>query len=110
MVGRRRADRGPRISNIARTKYRTVPADVTDQSIARLHASGPTSLFREETGDRIIQAAEPIPVRAWVRFGPEPVHVDAEAVAWTPTAVRIRFEYRTGRWDAWVWASAVQSV
>lgn len=82
--------------------------DVTDHTLARLHAPGPTSLFREETGDQVTEAPAPVPVRAWVRFGVEPVRVDARAVAWTPTAVRILFEYRTGRWDAWVWASAVQ--
>lgn len=82
--------------------------DVTDHTLDRLHAPGPTSLFRAETGDRVNEAQDPIPVRAWVRFGAEPVRVDARAVAWTLTAVRILFEHRTGQWDAWVWASAVQ--
>lgn len=71
--------------------------DVTDTTLDRLHAPGLVSLFREETGDRVTSASAPVPTRAWVRFGAEPVRVDARAIAWTPVAVRLRFQYRTGR-------------
>ncbi len=50
----------------------------------------------------------PKPVRAWVRFGPVAVKVDAEAVAWTERAVAIRWTMASGtEHRAWVWASAV---
>lgn len=50
----------------------------------------------------------PDPVRAWVRYPAAAIQVDAQAVAWTPRAVAIKWpgpgdsEHR-----AWVWASAV---
>lgn len=51
----------------------------------------------------------PKPVRAWVRFGPVAVKVDAEAVAWTERAVAIRWTMASGaEHRAWVWASAVE--
>jgi hypothetical protein len=51
----------------------------------------------------------PKPVRAWVRFGPIALRVDAEAVAWTDRAVAIRWTMVSGaEYKAWVWASAVE--
>jgi len=83
-------------------------SDVSDSTLERLNSQGPTSLYREETGDVVTAAPVPVPVQAWVRFGAEPIRVPAEAIAWTPRAVRVRFSYRTGDWDVWVWASAVE--
>ena len=82
-------------------------SDVSSATLDRFCSAGPDSLWREETGARVTAAETPIPVRAWVRFGLEPVHVDAQAVAWTPCAVRVTFEHCGGHWNAWVWASAV---
>lgn len=51
----------------------------------------------------------PRPVRAWVRFGPHAMKVDAEAVAWTGRAVAIKWTMPSGiEHQAWVWASAVE--
>ena len=37
------------------------------------------------------------------------LEVDAEAIAWTPRAVRIAYTDKFGRRDtAWVWSGAVQ--
>ncbi|MCU1416799.1 MAG: hypothetical protein JWP32_973 [Schumannella sp.] len=52
----------------------------------------------------------PKPVRAWVRFGPHALQVDAEAVAWTERAVALRWTMPSGaQHKAWVWASAVEA-
>jgi hypothetical protein len=48
------------------------------------------------------------PVKVWVRYGDEPVLVDAEAVAWTEHAVAVRWATPEGEHRAWVWASAVR--
>jgi hypothetical protein len=52
----------------------------------------------------------PIPrqVRAWVRYGNEPVFVDAVAIAWTEHAVAIKWPTPNGEHHAWVWGSAVR--
>ena len=52
----------------------------------------------------------PKPVRAWVRFGPKPLLVDAVAVRWTADAVGVVFSIRETEYRAWVWASAVTPV
>lgn len=53
---------------------------------------------------------KPRPVLAWVRFGATATRVHAEAVAWTPRAVAIRFRVANRELRAWVWASAVERV
>lgn len=68
------------------------------------------------TPDELELATEPLtktpvprPVRAWVRFGPVAIKVDAEAVAWTSRAVAIRWTMPSGaEHRAWVWSSAVE--
>ncbi|HQA78342.1 MAG TPA: hypothetical protein PLL50_08320 [Propionicimonas sp.] len=52
-------------------------------------------------------APRPQQVRAWVRFGPTAVRVDAEACRWTDRAVGIRFKIGDRELRAWVWSSAV---
>jgi hypothetical protein len=52
-------------------------------------------------------APRPQAVRAWVRFGPTAVRVDAEACRWTERAVGIRFTVGGRELRAWVWSSAV---
>lgn len=72
----------------------------------------PLSLTNEELElDRepLTRTPVPRPVRAWVRFGPHAMKVDAEAVAWTGRAVAIRWTMASGaEHKAWVWASAVE--
>jgi len=68
------------------------------------------------TNDELELATEPLtktpvprPVRAWVRFGPVALKVDAEAVAWTGRAVAIKWTMPSGaEHRAWVWASAIE--
>lgn len=47
-------------------------------------------------------------VRAWVRFGPEAVRVDAKLVRSTPLAAGIEFRAEDQTFRCWVWGNAVQ--
>ncbi|MFJ2502530.1 hypothetical protein [Microbacterium sp. NPDC087592] len=47
-------------------------------------------------------------VRAWVRFGPEAVRVDAKLVRSTPLAAGIEFRAEDRTFRCWVWGNAVQ--
>ena len=51
---------------------------------------------------------DPDPVRAWVRFGPHPVLVDAFAERWTERAVGIRFHVGEVAMRTWVYTGAVR--
>lgn len=53
---------------------------------------------------------QPKLVRAWVRFGPQAVRVDARLVRWTPRACGITFEIHSTTHRCWVWANAVELV
>lgn len=46
-------------------------------------------------------------VRAWVRFGPESVRVDAKIVRSTPLAAGIEFRAEEQTFRCWVWGNAV---
>ena len=50
----------------------------------------------------------PQPVRVWVRYPSAPLLVDAQAVAWTPRAVAVKWAGPGEEHHAWVWASAVE--
>ncbi len=47
-------------------------------------------------------------VKAWVRFGPESVRVDAKLVRSTPLAAGIEFRAEDQTFRCWVWGNAVQ--
>lgn len=47
-------------------------------------------------------------VRAWVRFGPEAIRVDAKLVRSTPIAAGIEFKAEGQTFRCWVWGNAVQ--
>lgn len=47
-------------------------------------------------------------VRAWVRFGPEAVLVDAKLMRSTPLAAGIEFRAGDDTYRCWVWGNAVQ--
>lgn len=46
-------------------------------------------------------------VRAWVRFGPEAIRVDAKLVRSTPLAAGIEFRAEDRVFRCWVWGNAV---
>jgi hypothetical protein len=59
----------------------------------------------------VTRTPAPEAVKAWVRYGTVPIEIEAEAVAWTPRAVAIRWVTPKGELHkAWVWASAVERV
>lgn len=47
-------------------------------------------------------------VRAWVRFGPEAIRVDAKIVRSTALAAGIEFRCEDETMRCWVWGNAVQ--
>lgn len=47
-------------------------------------------------------------VKAWVRFGPEAIRVDAKIVRSTPLAAGIEFRAEDQTFRCWVWGNAVQ--
>jgi hypothetical protein len=47
-------------------------------------------------------------VRAWVRFGPEAIRVDAKVVRSTPLAAGIEFRAEAQTFRCWVWGNAVE--
>lgn len=46
-------------------------------------------------------------VKAWVRFGPEAIRVDAKLVRSTPTAAGIEFRAGEETFRCWVWGNAI---
>ena len=50
---------------------------------------------------------KPRPCKAWVRFGPHPMLVDADLVVWNDVACGIEFGIGERRLRCWVWGSAV---
>ncbi len=46
-------------------------------------------------------------VRAWVRFGPEAIRVDAKLMRSTPLAAGIEFTAEDQTFRCWVWGNAV---
>lgn len=49
----------------------------------------------------------PKAVRAWVRFGPEAIRVDAKLVRSSPLAAGIEFRAGDRTFRCWVWGNAV---
>ena len=45
--------------------------------------------------------------RAWVRFGPHALQVDAVVVVWNDVACGIQFDVGEKEMRCWVWANAV---
>ena len=50
---------------------------------------------------------QPKPCKAWVRFGPHAVQVDAIVVVWNDLACGIQFAAGEKPMRCWVWANAV---
>ena len=46
-------------------------------------------------------------VRAWVRFGPESIRVDAHLLRSTPLAAGIEFRAEEQTFRCWVWGNAI---
>jgi hypothetical protein len=87
-----------------------VDAMMDDRILQRISSDGPLQTLSdaELELDKLALTVTPKPekVRAWVRFGATPVHVDAEAMRWTSRAIGIRFYVMGEERRCWVWASA----
>lgn len=61
-------------------------------------------------GEPIHELETPIPVTAWLSIPRQgPTRFEAEAIAWTPRAGRVRYHDQHGReGHAWVWANAIE--
>ena len=53
---------------------------------------------------------QPKRVRAWVRFGPESVRVDAKLMRSTPLAAGIEFRAEQQTFRCWLWGNAVELI
>lgn len=51
-----------------------------------------------------------IPVRAWVRFGPKAIRVDAKLVRSTTLAAGVEFRAEQQVFRCWVWGNAVERI
>jgi hypothetical protein len=51
-----------------------------------------------------------VAVRAWVRFGPEAIRVDAKLLRSTPLAAGVGFRAEEQVFRCWVWGNAVESI
>ncbi|MBT2476656.1 hypothetical protein J7E68_19245 [Microbacterium sp. ISL-103] len=51
-----------------------------------------------------------VPVRAWVRFRPEAIRVDAKLLRSTPLAAGVEFRAEEQVFRCWVWGNAVEAV
>lgn len=59
----------------------------------------------------VVQAEQPIPIRAWARYPETAARVEGRAVAWTDRAVQIEWEDIRGETHrTWVWANAVEKL
>jgi hypothetical protein len=76
----------------------------------RLAQREPRSLQPEQLGElTVTSAAVPQPVHAWILWedGVEEL-MEAQAVAWTKRAVKVRFGAPPHQHEVWVWAGAVE--
>lgn len=64
---------------------------------------------KERQVDELPVTRDPQPkaCKAWVRFGPHPMLVDAVVVVWTDTACGVQFRVADEEHRCWVWANAV---
>lgn len=51
-----------------------------------------------------------VPVRAWVRFGPEAIRVDAKLLRSTRLAAGVEFRADDQVFRCWVWGNAVETL
>lgn len=87
---------------------------VQEQSIVAAAKHGPLQSLTERELEVRDQPVTIYPwnaqrrVKAWVRFGPESIRVDAKIVRSTPLAAGIEFKAQGQTYRCWVWGNAVQ--
>lgn len=87
---------------------------MNDRILDRIARDGPLATLStiELALDKEPVTVDPNPekAKAWVRFGPTPVRVDAEVCRWTLHAVGIRFQAAGKEHRCWVWRGAVEQI
>lgn len=58
----------------------------------------------------ITRDPQPKPCKAWVRFGPHAMRVDAVVVVWNDIACGVSFTVGEKELRCWVWANAVSPI
>ena len=82
-----------------------------NEAVIRPTPRGLTDAELDLEHNKVTQATEPIPVRAWVTYESATIHPECEAIAWTSRAVQLRIQMATGgNHVVWVWASAVDRL
>jgi hypothetical protein len=66
-----------------------------------------TAQERQDDTLPVTRDPQPKPCKAWVRFGPHPMLVDAVVVVWNDVACGIEFTVGAKKMKCWVWANAV---
>ncbi|WP_460798758.1 hypothetical protein [Microbacterium sp. GXF0217] len=85
-----------------------------ERLIARAAKAGPLQGLTPRELDERNQPVTTYPaaiqkrVKAWVRFGPEPVRVYAKLMRSTPIAAGIEFRAQGEVYRCWVWGNAVE--
>lgn len=69
-----------------------------------------TAEERREDTLPVTRDPQPKPCKAWVRFGPHAMRVDAVVVVWNDLACGIQFTVGDKELRCWVWANAVSAV
>ncbi|GAA1979236.1 hypothetical protein [Microbacterium pumilum] len=85
-----------------------------DRILQRLAAEQPlqslTSKELQAATLLVTRDPRPKPCRAWVRFGPNAVQVEAVVVVWNDVACGIQFTVGNRDLHCWVWANAVSPL
>lgn len=83
-----------------------------DRILQRIVADSPLQSLTDEElrTDALPVTRDPQPKRckAWVRFGPHAIRVDAFVVTWNDLACGIEFAVGDKPMRCWVWANAVE--
>jgi hypothetical protein len=87
---------------------------MNDSIILRImHSGPPQSLSPEELALEtmpVTRAPVSPAIRAWVRYPDGPLQVEGEAVAWSASALAIRWPVGDVVHKAWVWSSPVERL
>ncbi|WP_457098510.1 hypothetical protein [Microbacterium sp. P5_E9] len=82
-----------------------------NRTLERIAAEGPLQTLtpKELRADSLPVTRDPLPkaCKAWVRFGPRAVQVEAMVVVWNDLACGIQFQVGENELRCWVWSNAV---
>ena len=82
-----------------------------ERTLQRIAADSPLQTLspKERQVDSLPVTRDPAPkaCKAWVRFGPHAVQVDAMVVVWNDLACGIQFQVGDKEMRCWVWSNAV---